>query len=137
MFRPMTSDVSALSGVVAKGHQAMHFVSSTPSKIPYGGFSPVLQHSLYAAAWRCCLPCSGQDFYYRAFVGRVAPFHVGYSWMVHRHFTIAGFPRLDWQPYGLHTKEPRKNGNKYPISNKEFPMIKQEGSGYSISHYVG
>ena len=41
MFRPMTSDVSALSGVVAKGHQAMHFVSSTPSKIPYGGFSPV------------------------------------------------------------------------------------------------
>ena len=24
-----------------KGHQAMHFVSSTPSKIPYGGFSPV------------------------------------------------------------------------------------------------
>ena len=41
MFRPMTSDVSALSGVVAKGHQAMHFVSSTPSKIPYGGFSPL------------------------------------------------------------------------------------------------
>ena len=41
MFRSMTSDVSALSGVVAKGHQAMHFVSSTPSKIPYGGFSPV------------------------------------------------------------------------------------------------
>src|SRR2546423_8730924 len=41
MIRPMTSDVSALSGIVANGHQAMHFVSSAPSKIPYGGFSPV------------------------------------------------------------------------------------------------
>ena len=51
MFRSMTSDVSALSGVVAKGHQAMHFVSSTPSKIPYGGFSPVrLQNPLNATA---------------------------------------------------------------------------------------
>jgi len=41
MFRQMTSNVSALSGCVANGHQAMHFVSSAPSKIPYGGFSPV------------------------------------------------------------------------------------------------
>ena len=41
MIRPMTSNVSALSGIVANGHQAIHFVSSTPSKIPYGGFSPV------------------------------------------------------------------------------------------------
>jgi hypothetical protein len=41
MIRPMTSSVSALSGVVANGHQAIHFVSSAPSKIPYGGFSPV------------------------------------------------------------------------------------------------
>ena len=41
MIRPMTSDVSALSGIVANGHQAIHFVSSAPSKIPHGGFSPV------------------------------------------------------------------------------------------------
>src|SRR5712691_1906649 len=41
MIRPMTSDVSALSGIVANGHQALHIVSSAPSKIPYGGFSPV------------------------------------------------------------------------------------------------
>jgi len=41
MIRPMTSIVSALSGSVANGHQAIHFVSSAPSKIPYGGFSPV------------------------------------------------------------------------------------------------
>ena len=41
MLRPMTSNVSALSGIVANGHQALHFVSSAPSKIPYGGFSPV------------------------------------------------------------------------------------------------
>src|SRR5437016_6098023 len=41
MIRPMTSSVSALAGIVANGHQAIHFVSSAPSKIPYGGFSPV------------------------------------------------------------------------------------------------
>jgi hypothetical protein len=41
MIRPMTSDVAALSGIVANGHQTIHFVSSAPSKIPYGGFSPV------------------------------------------------------------------------------------------------
>jgi len=41
MIRPMASNVSALSGIMANGHQAIHFVSSTPSKIPYGGYSPV------------------------------------------------------------------------------------------------
>jgi hypothetical protein len=41
MFRSMTSDVSALSGFVANGHQTLHLVSPAPSKIPYGGFSPV------------------------------------------------------------------------------------------------
>jgi hypothetical protein len=39
--RPVTSDVSVFSDFVAKGHQAMHHVSSSLSKIPYGGFSPV------------------------------------------------------------------------------------------------
>jgi len=41
MFRPMASHVSALSGIVANGHQTVHPGSSAPSKIPYGGFSPV------------------------------------------------------------------------------------------------
>jgi hypothetical protein len=41
LFRSMTSNVSTLSGFVAKGHQTMHYVSSSPSKIPYVGFSPV------------------------------------------------------------------------------------------------
>ena len=41
MIRSMTSIVSTLSSFVAKSHQAIHFVSSAPSKIPYGGFSPV------------------------------------------------------------------------------------------------
>ena len=41
MIRPMTSNVAALSGFVANGHQTIHCVSSAPSKIPYGGFSPV------------------------------------------------------------------------------------------------
>ena len=30
MIRPMTSDVSALSGIVANGHQAIQIVSSAP-----------------------------------------------------------------------------------------------------------
>ena len=41
MSRPMTSGVSAVSGFVANGHQTLHHVSCSPSKIPYGGFSPV------------------------------------------------------------------------------------------------
>jgi hypothetical protein len=36
MFRPMTSSVSALSGIVANGHQALQLVSPAPSKIPVG-----------------------------------------------------------------------------------------------------
>ncbi len=41
MFRSVASIVSALSSGVAKGHQTLHLGSSAPSKIPYGGFSPV------------------------------------------------------------------------------------------------
>ena len=41
MCRSVTSEVSTISSFVAKGHQAMHYVSSSLSKIPYGGFSPV------------------------------------------------------------------------------------------------
>ena len=41
MGRPAASCVSALSGFVANGRQALHHVSSPPSEIPYGGFSPV------------------------------------------------------------------------------------------------
>ena len=41
MFRPMASSVSVLSDIVANSHQTIHSVSSAPSEIPYGGFSPV------------------------------------------------------------------------------------------------
>ncbi len=37
----MTSKVSTFSGCVANGHQALQYVSSSPSKIPDVGFSPV------------------------------------------------------------------------------------------------
>jgi len=37
----VTSKVSAVSGIVAKGHQTMQHVSSSPSKIPYVEFSPI------------------------------------------------------------------------------------------------
>ncbi len=36
----MTFKVSTFSGFVTKGHQTMQCVSSSPSKIPYVGFSP-------------------------------------------------------------------------------------------------
>jgi hypothetical protein len=41
MGRAMASSVSTLLGFVANGHQLLHPVSSSPSEIPYGGFSPV------------------------------------------------------------------------------------------------
>ena len=41
MCRPVASDVSALSSDVANSNQTMQHVSSSLSKIPYGGFSPV------------------------------------------------------------------------------------------------
>jgi len=63
-----------------------------------------LQHSLYAAAWRRCLPCSGQDVYDRAFRGRVTPLSpVGYNWMANHHLPSPDFHWLDCRPYGLRT----------------------------------
>jgi hypothetical protein len=54
MFRPATSVVSTLSGFVANGRQTLHHVSFSPSKIPYGGFSPVrLQTELAPGHLRC------------------------------------------------------------------------------------
>jgi len=41
MFRSVTSKVSAVSSFVADGHQVLHHVSCSLSKIPYIGFSPV------------------------------------------------------------------------------------------------
>jgi len=41
LSRSVASDVSALSSGVANGHQTIQHVSSSLSKIPYGGFSPV------------------------------------------------------------------------------------------------
>ncbi|CAN5740895.1 hypothetical protein BH20ACI3_BH20ACI3_39150 [soil metagenome] len=41
MCRPVASDVSALSSGVANSDQTMQHVSSSLSKIPYVGFSPV------------------------------------------------------------------------------------------------
>jgi|GEM_PF-1877959 len=37
----MTSNVSIVSDIVANGHQIIPYDSCSPSKIPYGGFSPV------------------------------------------------------------------------------------------------
>ena len=57
MGRPAASVVSALSGFVANGRQAVHHVSSPPSKIPYGGFSPVrLQIGSLAATFASAYP---------------------------------------------------------------------------------
>jgi hypothetical protein len=43
----MASSVSAVSGCVANGHPTVPHVSCAPSKIPYGGFSPVRLNAYY------------------------------------------------------------------------------------------
>ena len=67
-----------------------------------------LQHLLDATAWRCCSPCSDQDFYDRACMGRVTPepTSVMTRW-IHRQFPSPDFHRPDWQHYGLRTNEHR------------------------------
>src|SRR5882672_2724417 len=76
--------------------------TTSPTAPDQVGSVTKLQHSLYATAWRCCLSCSGQDFYDRAFLDWVTPkAQVGYHWMVHRHLPSPDFHRLDCQPYGL------------------------------------
>ena len=79
-----------------------------PANPIHAGCVTKLQHSLNATAWRCCSPCSGQGFYDRACMGRVAPnTHVGYDWMAHRHFTIVGLP-----PAGLAALWAARKGTK-------------------------
>ena len=61
-----------------------------------------LQCSLNATARTHRLPCSGQDFYFRAFAGWVAPVPASdmTRWF-HRHLPSPAIHRLNWQPYGL------------------------------------
>ena len=85
-------------------HICIGSATTSPTTPDHVGCVTKLQRSLNATAWRCCLPCSGQDFYDQAFMGRVTPdTHVGYDWMVNRHLPSPDFHRLDWQPYGLRT----------------------------------
>jgi len=41
MFRPMSLSLSTSYYFLVNDHRSIHHVSSSPSKIPYGGFSPV------------------------------------------------------------------------------------------------
>jgi hypothetical protein len=85
--------------------------AATPRRSTTTGSPPIqnkrgvlskLQCSLYATARTLCLPCSGQDFYFRAFAGGVTPKAcVGYHFMAHRLLPWPDLPRPDWQPYGL------------------------------------
>jgi hypothetical protein len=79
--------------------------AATPRRSTTTGFPPIqnnrdvlskLQCSLYATARTLCLPCSGQDFYFRAFTGQVAlkPC-VGYHFMAHRSLPWPDLPRPD------------------------------------------
>src|ERR1017187_8974598 len=53
-FRPMDSCVSALSSIVANGHQVPPTFPSPPLIIPYGGFSSTAGSQLrYSAPFRC------------------------------------------------------------------------------------
>ncbi len=77
-------------------HIRIGSATTNPTIPDHVGCVTKLQRSLYAAAWRHCLPCSGQDFYNRACVERVAPKpHVGYDWMANRHLPSPDLHRLD------------------------------------------
>jgi hypothetical protein len=77
----------------------------TPTRSTTTGSPPIqnkrgvlskLQCSLYAAARTLCWPCSGQDFYFRAFAGGVTPKAcVGYNFMAHRLLPWPDLPRPD------------------------------------------
>ena len=54
MIRPMTSNGSALSSIVANGHQAIHFVSSAPSIHSVRRVFP--QYGWKSALSSCALP---------------------------------------------------------------------------------
>jgi hypothetical protein len=56
MIRPMTSEVSALSGFVANGHQAIHTFPLPPLKFRTVGFP---QYGFKRAVSRALRPCSG------------------------------------------------------------------------------
>src|SRR3990172_11083410 len=68
MFRPMNLSLSTSYYFLVNDHRSIHHVSCSPSKIPYGGFSPVrLQtgiqrqpsstRDLYAAKVSVSIPC--------------------------------------------------------------------------------
>ncbi len=101
-----------------------------------------LQLSLYATAWRCCSPCSGQDFYDRAFAGRVAPSRVGYHCMVHRQLPSPDFHRLDWQPYGLRAEyaeyaEMNRSNGYYFVSHPAETFRGLFSAGYEVNFKHG
>src|SRR5437016_2424300 len=92
MIRSMTSKVSALSGIVANGHQTIRFVSSAPSKIPYGGFSPVrLQTRL--------MPRPPSRASQRPFIGRHCRYLVSRRFVRSRSFDQAA-PRISDHDHG-------------------------------------
>ena len=150
MLRPMTSSVSTLSGCVANGHQAIHFVSSAPSKIPYGGFSPVrLQTRLTPRPpSRACL---------RPLIGRYC------RYLVSRRFTRSGSfdqpaPRTSdhdressgpWLPVGLYcpvgssltmaTSAPRTATQRlmdYSVGLRDWPASRRGSPIYSASPFA-
>ena len=87
----MTSDVSTVSGFVANGHQTVRHVSCAPSKIPYGGFSPVrLQTGIRRR------PSSVSDLYAVKVVSAVR------SWV----FPVSGRVRVQSEPRSASADDP-------------------------------
>ena len=98
MIRLMTSDVSTFSGFVANGHQALQHVSSSPSKIPYVGFSPIrLQTGIQPQPSPVTHGLSARPTYTRILQTymRSKPFDsVGRHYLRNRAFAQAGLPTL-------------------------------------------
>ena len=82
--------LSPMPSPVPRWSQRLHSTMSSSLVLPYAELAPArrpqnpttpdqvgsvsgLQRSLDASAWTDCLSRSGQDFYYRAFLGQVTP----------------------------------------------------------------
>ena len=69
-----------------------------------------LQVSLYATAHWVCSPCTGQDFYFRAFIpGDRSPRMSNITTWAYNQFPWPDFNRLDTQPYGLRSRSTRRS----------------------------
>jgi len=80
-----------------------------------------LQVSLYATARRACSPCTGQDFYFRAFVPVIAHRNVEYDYMGIQSIPMAGLsPARHAALWAAYKSEHKKTQKMWSL---ELPVL--------------